>query len=143
VSGGATESKGPNAVGRPLWREGREVDHRRHALRDDATCDVAIVGAGFTGLWAAYYLLQADPNLHVVLLEKEYAGFGASGRNGGWLSAIFPVSLPRVEKLYSHRAALDLQSAMNATVTEGSRAVRRPRPGSARAPRAVHAAASQ
>jgi glycine/D-amino acid oxidase-like deaminating enzyme len=112
------ESEGPHAVGRPLWREGRDVSRARPALRADATCDVAIVGAGFTGLWAAYYLLQADPSLHVVLLEKEYAGFGASGRNGGWLSAIFPVSLPRVARLYSHRAALHLQSAMNATVSE-------------------------
>jgi glycine/D-amino acid oxidase-like deaminating enzyme len=125
VTGGATESEGPNAVGRPLWREGRKVTHRRHAFRGDTICDVAIVGAGFTGLWAAYYLLRADPSLHVVLLEKEYAGFGASGRNGGWLSAIFPVSLPRVEKLYSHRAALDLQSAMNATVTEVGEVVER------------------
>jgi glycine/D-amino acid oxidase-like deaminating enzyme len=119
------ESRGPNAVGEPLWREGRDVSRARPALRDDATCDVAIVGAGFTGLWTAYYLLQADPSLRVVLLEKEYAGFGASGRNGGWLSAIFPVSLPRVEKLYSHRAALDLQAAMNATVAEVGEVVRR------------------
>jgi glycine/D-amino acid oxidase-like deaminating enzyme len=106
------------AVGRPLWREDCDVFQGRPALRGDATADVAVVGAGFTGLWAAYYLLQADPSLRVVLLEREYAGFGASGRNGGWLSAIFPVSLSRVEKLYSRRAALDLQAAMNATVTE-------------------------
>ncbi|HSJ19014.1 MAG TPA: FAD-binding oxidoreductase [Nocardioidaceae bacterium] len=125
MTGGATESEGPNAVGRPLWRDGHEVTHRRQALRGDVTCDIAVVGAGFTGLWTAYYLLQAEPSLHVVLLEKESAGFGASGRNGGWLSAIFPVSLPRVEKRYSHRAALDLQSAMNATVTEVGEVVKR------------------
>ena len=71
------------------------------ALPGNITADVAIVGAGFTGLWAAYYLLQADPTLKVVLLEREYAGFGASGRNGGWASSIFPVSLGRVEQLYS------------------------------------------
>ncbi|RZL74582.1 MAG: FAD-dependent oxidoreductase [Rhodococcus sp. (in: high G+C Gram-positive bacteria)] len=106
------------ADGTPLWREDREHTSRRPALPGNTTADVAIVGAGFTGLWAAYYLLQDDPTLKVVLLEREYAGFGASGRNGGWASSIFPVSLGRVEQLYSHRAALDLQSAMNDTVSE-------------------------
>ena len=48
--------------------------------------DVAIVGAGYTGLWTAYYLKLAQPSLQIVLLEREVAGFGASGRNGGWVS---------------------------------------------------------
>src|SRR5262245_50066162 len=56
----------------------------RPALPGDADADVVIVGAGFTGLWTAYYLAQADPSLRVVVLEREVAGFGASGRNGGW-----------------------------------------------------------
>ncbi len=47
---------------------------------------MCIVGAGFTGLWTAYYLKRAAPDLRVVVLEREFAGFGASGRNGGWLS---------------------------------------------------------
>ena len=47
--------------------------------------DVCIVGAGFTGLWTAYELRRADPNLEVVVLEAEHVGFGASGRNGGWV----------------------------------------------------------
>ncbi|HMT89404.1 MAG TPA: FAD-binding oxidoreductase, partial [Dermatophilaceae bacterium] len=55
--------------------------------------DVCIVGGGFTGLWTAYYLLLADPSLDVVVLEAEHVGFGASGRNGGWVSALYPVSL--------------------------------------------------
>ncbi|MFL6240883.1 MAG: NAD(P)/FAD-dependent oxidoreductase [Actinomycetes bacterium] len=54
--------------------------------------DVAIVGAGYTGLWTAYYLARRDPTLRIVVLEKEIAGFGASGRNGGWCSALFPTS---------------------------------------------------
>jgi glycine/D-amino acid oxidase-like deaminating enzyme len=48
--------------------------------------DVAIVGAGYTGLWTAYYLAKADPHLRIAIIEKEVAGFGASGRNGGWCS---------------------------------------------------------
>jgi glycine/D-amino acid oxidase-like deaminating enzyme len=59
---------------------------RRPALPGSLDCDVAIVGAGYTGLWTAYYLKRADPGLRVVVLEREFAGYGASGRNGGWLA---------------------------------------------------------
>jgi len=57
----------------------------RPALQGDIEADVAIVGAGFTGLWTAYYLKLQAPDLKIVVLEAEIAGFGASGRNGGWL----------------------------------------------------------
>ena len=107
-----------DGTGVPLWQDDRRAGGRRAALSGDVTADIAIVGAGFTGLWTAYYLLKTDPSLKVVLVEREYAGFGASGRNGGWASSIFPVSLARVAKLYDHSAALRLQAAMNQTVTE-------------------------
>lgn len=54
----------------------------RAALDGDTSADVCIVGAGYTGLWTAYYLKKADPALKVVILEAEFAGFGASGPNG-------------------------------------------------------------
>ena len=57
----------------------------RPALPGPREADVCIVGAGFTGLWTAYQLLAADPSLSVVVLEAEWVGFGASGRNGGWV----------------------------------------------------------
>ncbi len=59
----------------------------RPSLAGDADFDVAIVGAGFTGLWTAYYLKRHQPDARVVVLEREIAGFGPSGRNGGWVSA--------------------------------------------------------
>jgi len=59
----------------------------RAGLSGDLECDVAIVGAGFTGLWAAYYLKRQSPELRVAVLEREIAGYGPSGRNGGWVSA--------------------------------------------------------
>ncbi|WP_187366288.1 NAD(P)/FAD-dependent oxidoreductase [Trebonia kvetii] len=59
----------------------------RPSLSGDRSCDVAIVGAGYTGLWTAYYLARHDPSLRIIVLESRYAGYGASGRNGGWLSA--------------------------------------------------------
>jgi glycine/D-amino acid oxidase-like deaminating enzyme len=64
----------------------------RAPLTTDLDVDVAIIGAGFTGLWTAYYLAGLDPGLRVAVLEGEVAGFGASGRNGGWCSAFFAIS---------------------------------------------------
>jgi glycine/D-amino acid oxidase-like deaminating enzyme len=54
------------------------------ALEGDIEVDVAIIGGGYTGLTSAYFLKQAEPRLRVALLEAEVAGFGASGRNGGF-----------------------------------------------------------
>src|SRR3954465_7227708 len=72
-----------------FWLDSLAADHsfvQRPQLPGDVTADVAIVGAGYTGLWTAYYLKQADPGLRVVVLEREFAGYGASGRNGGWVA---------------------------------------------------------
>ncbi len=71
------------------WRSVGGPPAPRPALAGAAEADVAIVGAGYTGLWTAYYLKRARPSLRVVVLEAEQAGFGASGRNGGWLSGFF------------------------------------------------------
>ncbi len=73
---------------RSLWLDGLPGRIAPHpALAGDADCDVAIVGGGFTGLWTAYCLLSLEPSLRVRLVEREVCGFGASGRNGGWISA--------------------------------------------------------
>jgi glycine/D-amino acid oxidase-like deaminating enzyme len=90
----------------------------RPALTGSTSVDVAIVGAGYTGLWTAYYLARADPSLSIVVLESESAGFGASGRNGGWASALFPTALENVADVSSRSAALDLQHEMYRTVDE-------------------------
>ncbi|MBJ5547192.1 FAD-dependent oxidoreductase, partial [Salmonella enterica subsp. enterica serovar Derby] len=57
----------------------------RPALRQDLDLDVCIIGAGYTGLWTAYYLKRQAPQLNIAVIEANIAGFGASGRNGGWL----------------------------------------------------------
>jgi glycine/D-amino acid oxidase-like deaminating enzyme len=67
------------------WADLGGLPAPRPALDGDRDADVCIVGAGYTGLWTAYELLRADPSLAVVVLEREVAGFGASGRNGGWV----------------------------------------------------------
>jgi len=83
--------------------------------------DVVIVGAGFTGLWTAYYLAQNAPDLRVVVCEREIAGFGASGRNGGWCSALFPASLNKLERMAGREGAIGMQRAMQETVDEVGR----------------------
>jgi len=93
----------------------------RAALDGDLTADVAIVGAGLTGLWTAFYLQERDPSLRIALLEKEIAGFGASGRNGGWCSALFPRSTSSLEKAHGREAAVALRRAMIDTVDEVGR----------------------
>ncbi len=71
------------------WRSIGGQPPPRPPLAGPAHADVVIVGAGYTGLWTAYYLKRAQPSLEIVVLERERAGFGASGRNGGWVSGFF------------------------------------------------------
>ena len=90
----------------------------RPALDCDLNADVTIVGAGFTGLWTAYYLQRLDPSLRIVVLEKEIAGFGASGRNGGWCSDLFPASWDKIARRHGRAAALAMKAAMRDSVDE-------------------------
>ena len=59
-------------------------------LQPSYQCDVAIIGGGFSGLWLAYYLKLAQPETKIALFEAQHIGYGASGRNGGWLSTNIP-----------------------------------------------------
>ncbi len=90
----------------------------RPPLPGDRDVDVAIVGAGYTGLWTAYYLKKAAPSLRIVILEREFAGFGASGRNGGWLSGGFSWSREKYLKSSTRQRVVDMQRAMAGTVDE-------------------------
>jgi glycine/D-amino acid oxidase-like deaminating enzyme len=109
---------------RSLWLDGVPGELTpRPSLPGPADVDVAIAGAGLTGLWTAYYLKKADPHLRVAVFEKEIAGFGASGRNGGWCSSLFAGSRSRTSKWYGRQAAIDMQNAMFATVEECERVV--------------------
>jgi glycine/D-amino acid oxidase-like deaminating enzyme len=105
----------------PLWHDTLPADDPlvpRAPLPGSREVDVAIVGAGYTGLWTAYYLLEHDPTLRVAVLERELAGFGASGRNGGWCSALFPTSWEALAARSSRAEAVALQRTLNATVDE-------------------------
>ncbi|SMF68409.1 FAD-binding oxidoreductase [Streptomyces sp. Amel2xC10] len=89
----------------------------REPLDGDADADVVIVGGGYTGLWTAYYLKKADPGLRITLLEQRFCGYGASGRNGGWLYNGI-AGRDRYAALHGRDAAVRLQRAMNDTVGE-------------------------
>lgn len=88
------------------------------ALPGDTTADVCIVGAGYTGLWTAYYLRKADPSIKIIIVEKEFAGFGASGRNGGWCSGGFSWSKEKYLKSANRAAVIAMERAMAAAVDE-------------------------
>jgi glycine/D-amino acid oxidase-like deaminating enzyme len=96
----------------------------RAALSGDTTVGVAIVGAGYTGLWTAYYLHEVDPSLRVAVLEAEIAGFGASGRNGGWCSALYPVDIAKLTHEAGPSAAIAQYLAMQGSVGEVARVCR-------------------
>ncbi len=102
-----------------LWHESvpGSLDPRP-SLERRTEVDVAIVGAGFTGLWTSYYLSQADPSLRIAVVESEIAGFGASGRNGGWCSALFPVSAGALAREVGSEAATAQYAAMRESVSE-------------------------
>src|SRR5258708_8438715 len=89
----------------------------------DSEAELGIAGAGLTGMWTAYYLTRANPGLRVVMCEREIAGFGASGRNGGWCSALFPASLPKLERMAGRELAIAMYRAMQETVDEVGKVV--------------------
>lgn len=84
----------------------------------DLNVDVAIVGGGFTGLWTAYYLKRADPSLRIALLEARFCGYGASGRNGGWLTNTVTGGLEQYVATHGRDAAQRFRLALNDTVDE-------------------------
>nr|WP_231116202.1 FAD-binding oxidoreductase [Motilibacter rhizosphaerae] len=101
----------------PLWHDDEPGARTpRPPLHGAVEADVAVVGAGFTGLWTAHSLLAADPSLRVVVVEAETVGFGASGRNGGWCSALWPQSSAAVAARHGEAAARDLAAALRETV---------------------------
>jgi glycine/D-amino acid oxidase-like deaminating enzyme len=94
----------------PVWREQIAAREPHAALAGATTADLCVVGGGFTGLWAALRAKALEPERDVVLLEMETAGFGGSGRNGGFADASlthglanglsrFPGEMPAIERL--------------------------------------------
>lgn len=90
----------------------------RPPLMESIDVDVAVLGAGFSGLWTAWYLTEHQPNLAVAIVEREIAGFGASGRNGAWCTSEFPTGPAALAQRYGRDAAVATVAEMRRTVRE-------------------------
>lgn len=86
------------------------------SLQGEISADVVIIGAGFTGLSAAYHLRRAEPTMKVVVLDAEQVGFGASGRNGGFAMTVFGLSVWWSEKRFGSERARQAHHYMEAAV---------------------------
>lgn len=104
-----------------FWWNQLGVPPQRPSLPGSTDADVCIVGGGFTGLWTAYYLKRMQPDARVVVLEQRFAGFGASGRNGGWCVNSITGGRERYAASHGRDAAIAFQAAMNDTVSEVAR----------------------
>ena len=93
----------------------------RPPLDGSTAVDVAILGAGYTGLWTAHALLERDPSLRIMIVERDIAGFGASGRNGAWCTSGFAAGPDLLTHHYGRDAARAVHDAMVATVDEVGR----------------------
>ncbi|MHB8189355.1 MAG: NAD(P)/FAD-dependent oxidoreductase [Ferrimicrobium sp.] len=96
----------------------------RAALASSIHADVVIVGGGLSGLWTAFYLTEWDSSLRVVVVEREITGYGASGRNGGWVSALFPVGWSTIGERFGAERAVQFSRALVDTVDEVGRRIR-------------------
>jgi glycine/D-amino acid oxidase-like deaminating enzyme len=101
-----------------FWWQQLGLPARRPALPGDRAVDVAIVGGGYTGLWTAYALKREQPDLRIAILEQRFAGFGASGRNGGWLTNSVTGGREQYVKTHGRDAAIAQQRALDETVDE-------------------------
>ena len=100
-----------------LWQGKQNIDYRKPISKNDSF-DVVVIGAGFSGLWSAFHLKQFQPNLKIAILEKEYVGFGASGRNGGWASAEYPTSSNRLIEENGLKSYKNLRTAITKSIDE-------------------------
>ena len=104
-------------MNKSLWAEG--FTHQQFpAITENRDCDVAIIGGGFSGLWSAFHLLQANPELKIALFESRHLGYGASGRNGGWISADYPVYRSTLEKRHGKKEADLVFAALKKSIDE-------------------------
>lgn len=113
-----------NADARPLWWDDLPDRPMRPSFDGDDQADVAIVGAGYTGLWTAYYLKQAAPGLDVRVLEARHVGFGASSRNGGWCHATYPLGTATLAHDVGAARALRFMRQLFAALDEIERVTR-------------------
>jgi glycine/D-amino acid oxidase-like deaminating enzyme len=95
---------------RGWWQEEAEPGPELPSLEQDLAADVVVVGGGYTGMWAAWFVTELEPEARVVLLESDRCGAGPSGRNGGFVNAMW-FGLPALRRRFGDAAALRLTRA--------------------------------
>ena len=105
---------------RSLWEDTLAATERcaEQPFEEPIAADITVIGAGLTGLWSAYYLADQLPDASIAVIDAAGVGFGASGRNGGWASALRPMGLKRLEREHGRDSAIELQTAMHDTLDE-------------------------
>ncbi|WP_413332079.1 NAD(P)/FAD-dependent oxidoreductase [Brevibacterium sp. GP-SGM9] len=86
--------------------------------------DLVIVGGGMTGLWSAYYARQAHPDWQITIVEAKHIGYGASGRNGGWLSTLLPGNRAKYAEAVERARATDPTGPVGSAGLSGVESVR-------------------
>lgn len=107
-----------STVAPSFWLDQLGPEPLRTALDGRQEADVCVVGGGFTGLWTAYELARAEPGLKVLVLEAEQVGFGASGRNGGWVLGVVSGSPSAWQRRGGPDAPRRMSRAIQDTVAE-------------------------
>ncbi len=107
-----------------FWRDTEPVEPGP-PLTETIECDVAIVGGGYTGLWTAFHLKQAKPELRVQIVEADYAGAGASGHNDGFVTPTIGHSLHTVVKQFGIEKARPAYAAVGRSIMELRRFTRK------------------
>jgi glycine/D-amino acid oxidase-like deaminating enzyme len=108
-----------------FWLDQLAPEPPRAPLDGRQEADVCVVGGGFTGLWTAYELKRSEPRLKVLVLEAEQVGFGASGRNGGWVLGMVSGSPSAWQRRAGPDAPRRMSRAIQDTVAEIGAAVAR------------------
>lgn len=101
-----------------LWNDQIGEVPERPPLAGNTSVDVVVVGAGYTGLWTAWYLRRLAPDCRVVVIDANRVGFGASGRNGGWCIGDLAAGGDRWRSLAGEEGARRMHQAMVSTLDE-------------------------
>jgi glycine/D-amino acid oxidase-like deaminating enzyme len=99
------------------WRDTEEVEPRP-ALAGEVSCDVCVVGGGYTGLWTAYQLHKAEPALDIHVLEAEFAGCGASGHNDGFVTPTIGKDIEKLVADHGLERAAEASRAVGRSILE-------------------------
>jgi glycine/D-amino acid oxidase-like deaminating enzyme len=121
----APREEGGEARAAVYWQGGdpRWQPHDLTPLTTTERADVCIVGGGFTGLWTALQIKRLASDVDIALVEREYCGAGASGRNGGWVNG-WDDMLPTLVSRFGGDAALRLVEASRRSLDDIRETVR-------------------